>query len=107
MLKPLGERTPDINKNFLKERESRKIKDQEQTSITSSLDNISTCNYPGTSLFKLLLDQNQFYQNPLRSEIVFFTIAVVQKDGSITVQIKKIPQNIEANELILKTKWQD
>ena len=30
--KPLGERTPDINKNILKERESRKIKDQEAIS---------------------------------------------------------------------------
>ena len=61
MLKPLVERTLNINKKYLKEREHMKIQDREQTSIIQSLAAIETISAhestPRPSLFKLFLDE--------------------------------------------------
>ena len=103
MLKPLAKRTLNVNKKYLKEREHMKIQDREQTSIMSSLVAIETIlaheSTPRPSLFKLL-DEINFIntsQGMIGYGMIFITIAIIQRDRSITALIKKIPQNIKAN----------
>ena len=108
---PLDERDPNINKIILKDREHVKIRNQEQTSIMPSIVIIEIISMhettPGTSLFKLLLDEINFIQTPqglIGYGMVFITIVVIQKDQSIIALIKNIPQNIKANKLVPKNK---
>ena len=100
----------DINKNIFKERENRKIKDQEQTSIMPSLVAIETISahettpgqaFSSSSLMKSIL------LKPSRSEMVFITIVVIKKDRSTITLIKKSPQKIKTNKLVPKNKWQE
>ena len=91
-----------------------KIQDREQTSIMPSLVAIETISAhestPRTSLFKLLLDEINFIntsQGMIGYGMIFITIAVSQRDRSITALIKKIPQNIKANNLKPGNKWRE
>ena len=79
-----------------------KIQDREQTNIIWSLVAIETISAhestPRPSPFKLLLDEISFIntsQGMIGYEMIFITIAVIQRDRSITALIKKIPQNIK------------
>ena len=70
-----------------------KIQDREQTNIIPSLVAIETIlaheSTPRPSLFKLLLDEINFINTS--QGMIFITIAVIQRDRSITALIKKIP----------------
>ena len=57
--------------------------------------------FSSSSLMKSIL------LKPSRSEMVFITIAVINKDRSTTALIKKNPQKIKTNKLIPKNKWQE
>ena len=70
-----------------------KIQDREQTSIIPSLVAIETISAQ-PSLFKLLLGEINFFntsQGMIGYGMIFITIAVIQRDQSITALIKKIP----------------
>ena len=88
-----------------------KIQDREQTNIIPPLVAIETIlaheSTPQPSLFKLLLDEINFIntsQGMIGYGLIFITIAVIQRDRSITTLIKKIPQNIKANKLKTENK---
>ena len=88
-----------------------KIQDREQTNIIPSLVAIETIlaheSTPQPSLFKLLLDEINFIntsQGMIGYGLIFITIAVIQRDRSITALIKKIPQDIKANKLKTENK---
>ena len=68
-----------------------KIQDREQTSIIPSLVAIETISaHESTPPAKP-------FQGMIGYGMIFITIAVIQRDRSITALIKKIPQNIKAN----------
>ena len=75
-----------------------KIQDREHTNIIPSLVAIETIlaheSTPWPSLFKLLLDEINFIntsQGMIGYGLIFITIAIIQRDRSITALIKKIP----------------
>ena len=75
-----------------------KIQDREQTNIIPSLVAIETIlaheSTPWPSIFKLLLDEINLINTSQGMNgygLIFITIAVIQRDQSITALIKKIP----------------